>query len=194
MESKYYKEYNKICLLVAKTIYSYNSDLDFEDIHQECWLELLRNLNAHYPTPYLYKILYNNVSKTILCMKHGPKTNFKIIHQSKEVKKLLNLGYTKSEIIKKMRISESTYNLIFSILHPNISLKENMSSYERNLDKNLIFEEISEFILEYELNILFLHICGKSNSEIGSRYDRSDEWARLKIIEIIEKIRDHYSE
>jgi DNA-directed RNA polymerase specialized sigma24 family protein len=64
--------------------------------------------------------------------------------------------------------------------------------YEQNYDGPLLAEEILSTLSKGERFLVLKHLEGYSNQDLGDTLDRSREWVRLKLADIMIKLKQEF--
>lgn len=193
------KETKQIEKIIAQISAKYSSSLEYDECKQEGYLLLLQLLNngtydkekSKFHTYFancfrnrLWQLSYNNTSLFTI-QPHTIKLWLKISY-------LLSKGYSEDDIVEDLGIS---YSLLQNINRLN-SLETLNEDIVQNQEIVNISEEIDYIysLLKDEQQREMFRLCleGLSLKEIAKIYNKSNEWARLKIKDLYFEIRRLY--
>lgn len=164
--------------------------IDENDLYMEACLvldKMLSKYNKNYGKVenYLWTALSNHFRKILI-------ENSSVTRITKEAFKLIN-SYISSQdsletFAQKHGSSPNYLRKILFIVQPQ---ELQMSTKDNSQDMEL---DIVNILNNGENKLLNLHREGYNYREIGQKYGKSEEWARLEVIKILNKIKDYLAE
>lgn len=172
-----------------------NAILEYEDYYQEAVLLSLSIFEKHENKEslqyYLTKSILNHFSEIHNRNNSPVKTTKKIIKDWITISNLDKQNLSDEEIQKIMGLSYNKLFFIRNLLNREVLVEDQELIYDHD---NLIVKEIFSFLNEEELQIINLCLNDKNLSQIAKILEKPNETIRIKVINIIQKLRNIYND
>lgn len=184
--TEFFNKYDRLARQLAQKFATHYNKTEYDDLYQEACIAIINTYSKFDHTKkstYIYKSIINHLHRVVL----GKDYEFNKINN--QIKKLVESGLSLSESLKKINISNDRYLKFLSKPH----IFNIMEDIVQN-DENLVRIDILDQLSKDEQDIFKYLEEGKTINELALIYNISYSYMRLKVTQIIEKIKDYNHE